>query len=307
MTHLPTESIQRIADARRNAETELKKALSGVRESDDVAPYLSAFTSFASALFDAEAGELLTVCEDSDRFQTALENAVAPRIIEGVLPDRSLNRVPEHRTDGVNRLLIRHDMDTDLLSEGEPDGTWKPAGAEVLGVYAQHGDWENFMPNGVQFLLRWPGNNSTVRAALSQALQKRAYYWAGQFHMRATAGGSGAPSRLRRLLAELPKTSEHGDESTRAGATPTVNPPDGNGANQRAAVNAFISKLSGAGRRITRKQIWTVAGYKTATELERFQRGDTRVGRTAAMNIRRVLNMEPENFFRLLDKKSTSK
>jgi len=186
MADLPTESIQRIADARRDAEAELKKALSAVRESDEVALYLPAFGSFASALFDAEAGELLPVCEDADGFRAALEHEVAPRIVEGILPDRSLSRVTAGRTDEVKRLSIEHDIDTDILWEVGPDGTRKPARGEILGVYAQHGDWENFMPKDIRFLVRWPSNNATVRAALCQTLQQRLYYWAGRFQIRST-------------------------------------------------------------------------------------------------------------------------
>src|SRR5262245_50550290 len=104
MADLPTDSIQRIADARRDAESELKNALSAVSVTDDAAPYLSAFTSFACAQFDAEAGELLAVCDDADGFKTALESTVAPRIVEGILPDRSLSRVTSGRTDEVKRL-----------------------------------------------------------------------------------------------------------------------------------------------------------------------------------------------------------
>jgi len=204
MANLPTDSIQRIADARRNAECELKVAISAIPETDDVASYLPAVTSFASALFDAEADELLPVSNDAQEFQTALENEVAPRIIEGILPDRSLDRVSALRTDEVARLSVEHEMDTDLIWEVAPDGTRKPARAEICGVYAQHGDWEHFLPKGVRFLVRWRGNNAAVRAAICQTLQQRVDYWAGQFHIRATAR-----NYLRRPLAELPPATEH--------------------------------------------------------------------------------------------------
>ena len=177
----------------------MKRALSGVTDSDDVALYLPAFKAFASALLDAEASELFTVCKDADGFQTALESEVAPRIIEGVLPDRSLNRVKVRRTDEVKWLSIDHDMDTDLIWEVGPDGTRRLARAEVIGVYAQHGNWENFMPEGIRFHLRWPRNNATVRAVLSQVLQQRVQYWAGQFQP---------------LLAERPAPGERSEQET---------------------------------------------------------------------------------------------
>ncbi len=98
-----------------------------------------------------------------------------------------------------------------------------------------------------------------------------------------------------------------GDVSTAAKAGPAVNATNGNCTDQRAAINAFISKLAEAGRKITRKNIWTVAGYTNATEFERFQRGDTRTTQSAAAAFKRVLGMSPEAFIGLLDKKSAAK
>jgi hypothetical protein len=190
MANLPDESVRRIADARRDAESELKKAISAVAETEAVAAYLPAITSFASALFDAEAGELLAVFEDAEGFETALENKVAPRIIEGVLPDRSLNRVRERGTEEVMRLSVEYEVKTELLFEVGADGTSELAGAYTRGLSAPHGAWENFMPMSVRFRVRVPNNNATIRAILSQALQQRTDYWAGQFQVRATAGPS---------------------------------------------------------------------------------------------------------------------
>jgi len=82
---------------------------------------------------------------------------------------------------------------------------------------------------------------------------------------------------------------------------------------RRAAVEALISKVAAEGRKITRKDIWTVAGYKDATEFERFQRGDARTTRSAALAFNRVLDMVPIDFIQLLgriqqpDKKPASK
>lgn len=81
----------------------------------------------------------------------------------------------------------------------------------------------------------------------------------------------------------------------------------GSWTDRRAVVDTFISTLAAAGRKITRKDIWTVAGYADATEFERFQRGDTRTTRSAAAAFNRVLNTKPEDFIRLLDKKPATK
>lgn len=70
--------------------------------------------------------------------------------------------------------------------------------------------------------------------------------------------------------------------------------------NQRALIDAFISNVMNAGQKITRKHIWTVAGYSNATEFERFQRGDARATQSAKDNFTRVLKMRPEEFVQSL-------
>jgi hypothetical protein len=76
------------------------------------------------------------------------------------------------------------------------------------------------------------------------------------------------------------------------------------GADRRAAVDGFISKVAQSGRKITRKDIWTVAGYKDRREFERFQRGDERTTRSAITSFNRVLNTKAEDFIRALEKKT---
>ena len=75
------------------------------------------------------------------------------------------------------------------------------------------------------------------------------------------------------------------------------------GTDRRAAINAFILKVTESGRKITRKDIWTVAGYKVATEFQRFQRNDLRTTVSATIAFNRVLSMKPEDFIRSLEKK----
>ena len=73
---------------------------------------------------------------------------------------------------------------------------------------------------------------------------------------------------------------------------------------RRELINSFISKVErDTGRKINRTDVWTVAGYKDATEFERFQRNDTRTTDAATLAFRRVLDMEPREFIDLLDKK----
>ena len=76
-------------------------------------------------------------------------------------------------------------------------------------------------------------------------------------------------------------------------------------ATRRKQIDDFISKVRESGRKITRKHLWTAAGYKDATEFERYQREDSRTTKSAATTFNRILNMNPENFSRLLEKKQT--
>jgi len=69
----------------------------------------------------------------------------------------------------------------------------------------------------------------------------------------------------------------------------------------RAMVDACLAKvLEKTGQRITRRDLWRVAGYSNATEFERFQRNDRRTTETARANFKRVLSMNPEDLVRAL-------
>jgi len=76
---------------------------------------------------------------------------------------------------------------------------------------------------------------------------------------------------------------------------------------RRNAINAFILKVADAGRKITRKHIWIVAGYQDRTEFERYQRHDTRTTASATHAFGRVLSMNPGDFIALLDRKTALK
>jgi hypothetical protein len=79
---------------------------------------------------------------------------------------------------------------------------------------------------------------------------------------------------------------------------------------RHALINNFIQKVSAAGRKpITRKDIFTVAGYKERTEFLRFQRNDRKATKSATVNFTRVLSMTPEKFIEDLKekKKKTAK
>jgi len=76
---------------------------------------------------------------------------------------------------------------------------------------------------------------------------------------------------------------------------------------RRELINNFISEVSvAATRRITRTDIWKVAGYRDATSFERFQRNDRR-SKSASEAFSRVLKMTPEKFIQVLNRKRDSK
>jgi hypothetical protein len=61
-------------------------------------------------------------------------------------------------------------------------------------------------------------------------------------------------------------------------------------ADRRAAVDSYIQGvLQQTGQKITRTDIWKSAGYKTRTEFERWQRGDSRTTKAAHRNFTRIL------------------
>ena len=76
---------------------------------------------------------------------------------------------------------------------------------------------------------------------------------------------------------------------------------------RRDAIEAFIKKLANAGRKITRTDIWTVAGYKDSTEFERYQRHAARTTASATDSFNRVLSMHPDVFIAQLEKRMLRK
>jgi len=71
-------------------------------------------------------------------------------------------------------------------------------------------------------------------------------------------------------------------------------------ADRRAMVDAYIEEVRfKKSKRITRKDIWTAAGYKTRTEFERWQRQDQKHRNRAAERIfARILYEKPGAFDR---------
>jgi hypothetical protein len=72
--------------------------------------------------------------------------------------------------------------------------------------------------------------------------------------------------------------------------------------NRRVAIDTFLQGILEHGTKATRRDIWRVAGYKDATEFERFQRGASPPNHAAVAAFSRILNMKAEAFVRILKK-----
>ena len=93
-------------------------------------------------------------------------------------------------------------------------------------------------------------------------------------------------------------------ELVRRERTPGRAAQPSNSTANRPNIDTFIQRVwQEEQQRITRRNIWTVAGYRNATEFERFQRNDARTTDAAKQNFRRVLAMTPSQFCRALTKK----
>jgi hypothetical protein len=202
MVKLPAGAVERIAAAELQADADLKKALSVVGEADEIETYLPAFRLLVCTLVDAEARELLIVCEDAKQFQNLLDEA-ARRNIERIFPDDGLSRVSPVEDDTVKLLSIEFAVKTGLLSEVGPDGTRKPARPEIQALFAQYGYWENTVCERGRFLLRNRRNNEIVREVLTQDVYRRVFYWNGQFQLRITVCTPGLRGRLTILWAKI--------------------------------------------------------------------------------------------------------
>lgn len=212
MTSLAPDARRRISEARREAENDLKRALLPISGHDDVYPYLPAFSEFAQALFDAEAGEIVDCARSAASLDASLED-LSGRLVEGILPDHGLALARKTRDPAFSwsKVAFEHELDSDVIWERDAEGRRVPACTEVVETYAQHGDWERFAPEGVRFQIRWPVQNALVRAALRQALAMRKAYWAGRFGLarasgrRRDPGGVDTAKRAEERRALLPQ------------------------------------------------------------------------------------------------------
>jgi hypothetical protein len=129
----------------------------------------------------------------------------------------------------------------------------------------------------------WHVGAITGEALTHAALKLRAEAWKH-------AADGGFPEAKQAGAAE-----PGGNEPTRTETGPAVNPLDGNGADRRAAVEAYIEEVfSRTGKRITKTDIWKSARYKSRTEFERWERNDLEhPNKTANQRFTRILTEKP--------------
>jgi hypothetical protein len=115
---------------------------------------------------------------------------------------------------------------------------------------------------------------------------------------------------VTRVAGGFPKANQAGatepneDESTRAEAGRAATSTDGNGADRRAAIDAFILKCKqGTSMRATRTHIWRAAGHSTPRQFQFWQASDPKATAQDDQNFRRILAMSPTDFETLLKKK----
>ncbi len=90
--------------------------------------------------------------------------------------------------------------------------------------------------------------------------------------------------------------------------TPQLSAEGRASASTRARIDQFLTNLNNnTSRKVRRKDIWIVAGYKSATDFERFQNERPDCNQKAIENFNRVLGMSSEDFLRILDKKLKGK
>jgi len=163
---------------RNQAEQRLQTEIAGLPESDDAETYLAPFCRFASALFDAEAGAARAAYGTRARYQEFLQHELSVRIIEGIMPDRSLAAVRANWPAGS--ASTEQDIESGLLTETKPSEPPRLARPEVVAAEGPQGDFERFTPSAVRLSLRFR-KNVLIRQRLKQELESRVPYWMDQF------------------------------------------------------------------------------------------------------------------------------
>jgi hypothetical protein len=179
-----------LADVRRDAESKLKADIAAIPKSDDAESYLPHFQTFGSTLFDAEAEEALDRFASEELYKSFMRDDLAPRLIEGIMPDQGLAALREKWSPEFSKLSTEKGTESEILLECRPDGTTVPAREEILAAEAPYGDFENFAVPAVRLSLRFP-KNALIRESLRQVFERRIHYWIGRFRLRTGIAGGG--------------------------------------------------------------------------------------------------------------------
>ena len=124
--------------------------------------------------------------------------------------------------------------------------------------------------------------SASAKQDILNRLASRIAYWQGE-----------ALLAERAVMDPIATTNETTPVSVKS--LDNVEPPTTT--NRRAAVNAFIQRvLEENSVRITRADIWRVAGYTEATEFERWQKHSKRQSPGTDLKISHVLRMKPAEF-----------
>lgn len=126
--------------------------------------------------------------------------------------------------------------------------------------------------------------------------------WKPEFSGDESAEEEAAPSRSINTFMP-PLTVIRGGRVFSATKNPQAGIGLGHEANPRDRIDTFIQMMLNNGHKITKTNIWEVAGYADPTEFERFQRQSLRATDNAKANFSRVLDMSPEEFMRIVEKK----
>jgi hypothetical protein len=151
-----------------------------------------------------------------------------------------------------------------------------------------------------ELTVRFAGYKVTedYKSRFMRVLEPAIAHWEAEALTSASEGGSPKAPRTN-------ATEPRGDESAHMIAPPvnlSANSPmpEAN-LGPRGQVDRFIEGVQIAeGRRITRRDIWRVAGYTEATQFERFQRGK-RASPGSIMKFEKVLKLSPAQFLERLD------
>jgi hypothetical protein len=189
---------------------------------------------------------------------------VDPALVRLGLADYSLHRLARQSDEHLLRLLAEAKEQHRKLRRAVPEGRSDP-------------DVES-----VETVLKQLRKALALRGALPKTFEQ------SEPDRNTTADKSQSAESLRTGTNQAHGSLvQHGEK--------TVKGTEGKSTGRRAIVDAYIQEvLRKTGKRITRKEIWTNAGYTTRTEFERWERQDPRRPNNAAHEtFARILREKP--------------